>query len=320
MRRLFGGALLTLMSAGIATPVHAAGDGAGWTFTDDLGVTVTLDEPPTRVAALSDVAYSLMNYGVEPVAIFGYSGITNDVRFDDLDTSGIAEVGAVYGEINLEALAAADPDLIVTNQYPVDQAGTIDESAPRYGFADTAQQAAVAEIAPIVTIAMRGTARDVIDRTTELSVALGASDGIVATAREDFATASADLASAGERGIEVVVLYAEPANVYVAKAPDDPSLRMYADLGVDLADPGGDDYYWSVLSWEQFPSIAADVVLYSERGLLPDDLAENAVFAATPAAAAGQVHPWVFAGMDYASSAAYMNELAGFLDTAEDVS
>jgi ABC-type Fe3+-hydroxamate transport system substrate-binding protein len=31
----------------------------------------------------------------------------------------VTQLGKAYGEINLEALAAARPDLIVTNAYPV---------------------------------------------------------------------------------------------------------------------------------------------------------------------------------------------------------
>ena len=257
-------------------PHNAAAD--GWTFTDDLGRTVTRDEAPTRVVALSDIAYSLLNYGVEPVGMFGYSGVSDDVRFDDMDMSGIAELGAVYGEVNLEALAALDPDLIVTNQYPVDAEGTLDPAAPLYGFADSGQQAAAEEIASIVTIADR----------------------------------------ACERGANVMVFYAEPSNIYIAKAPDDPSLRMYAELGVDFVDPGGADFCWEIVSWERIGTLPADVVLYSERGMLADDLMAQPTFAATPAAAAGQVYPGVFAGMDYVSSSAYMNGLAGF-ESAEVV-
>jgi iron complex transport system substrate-binding protein len=53
--------------------------------------------------------------------------------------------------------------------------------------------------------------------------------------------------------------------------------------------------------------------------MLAADLQRQPTFAATSAAAAGQVHPWVFAGMDYVPSAAYMTELAGWLEEAEIV-
>jgi iron complex transport system substrate-binding protein len=45
----------------------------------------------------------------------------------------------------------------------------------------------------------------------------------------------------------------------------------------------------------------------------------QATFARTPAAAVGQVYPWVFAWMDYPALGRYMNELAGYLEQAKKV-
>jgi iron complex transport system substrate-binding protein len=42
-------------------------------------------------------------------------------------------------------------------------------------------------------------------------------------------------------------------------------------------------------------------------------------FAVTAAAKAGQIHPWVSAGLDYVSQAAYMNQLAGYLTESKPV-
>ncbi|HEY5978185.1 MAG TPA: ABC transporter substrate-binding protein [Microlunatus sp.] len=296
--------------------------GATWSFTDDLAKTVTLDARPTRVAGLSDVVYSLMNYGLKPVASFGYSDLAADTRFTDLDTSGIVELGKTYGEIDIEALAKAAPDVIVTHVYPTDASGTIDQTQPLYGFKDLAQQEQVAGIAPIVTIVMGGSAADVIQRTTELVVALGASadSGPVAEGEVAFDQASAALTAAAKSGVVSQPIYAEAANVYVAKAPDDPGLRMYADLGMKFVEPKTEDYYWDIISWEDYDTIGGDLVLYSQRGFGPEQLQKQPTFAATPAAKANQIHPWVFAGMDYPSQAAYMTQLAGWLTDATKVS
>ena len=75
--------LLLVLGTGCSAS-REAGPGADsstsgtWTFTDDLGETITLDRTPTRVAGLSDVVYSLMNYELEPVASFGYSDLATD--------------------------------------------------------------------------------------------------------------------------------------------------------------------------------------------------------------------------------------------------
>lgn len=318
-------ALLLVLATGCSATQPSAAPteaGSGWTFTDDLGKTVTLDARPTEVAGLSDVVFSLMNYGLEPVASFGYSDLATDTRFADLDTSGVTEVGKTYGEIDIEALAQAAPDVIVTHVYPTDAQGTIDQTQPLYGFKDLAQQEQVAAIAPIITLVMGGSAVDVIKRTTELAVALGASadSGPVVDGRAAFDRAASALTAAAESGVVTQPMYAEAANVYVAKAADDPSLRMYADLGMRFVEPKTDGYYWDIISWEDYDGIGGDLVLYSQRGFGPEQLGQQPTFAATPAAKAGQVHPWVFAGMDYPSQAAYMTQLAGWLTDATEVS
>jgi iron complex transport system substrate-binding protein len=319
------GLLLVLLTGCSATQPAAAPTEAaasGWTFTDDLGQTVTLDARPTKVAGLSDVVYSLMNYGLTPVASFGYSDLATDARFADLDTSGVVELGKTYGEIDVEALAAAAPDVIVIHVYPTDARGTIDKTQPLYGFKDVAQQEQVAAIAPIITLVMGGSAADVIERTTELAISLGASadSGPVVDGKVAFDRASAALTEAAKAGVVSQPLYAEAANVYVAKAPDDPSLRLYADLGMRFVEPKTDGYYWDIISWEDYDTIGGDLVLYSQRGFGPEQLSKQPTFAATPAARAGQIHPWVFAGMDYPSQAVYLNQLAGWLTEAKKVS
>ena len=304
-----------------AGPTAESSTSGTWSFTDDLGETVSLDHRPTKVAGLSDVVYSLMNYGLKPVASFGYSDLATDTRFSDLDTTGIVELGTTYGEIDVEALATAAPDVIVTNVYPTDAKGTIDKTQPLYGFKDLAQQEQVATIAPIITIVMGGSAADVIKRTTELAVALGASadSGPVVEGKAAFDQAATALTAAAKSGV-AQPMYAEAANVYVAKAPDDPGLRMYADLGMRFVEPKTDGYYWDIISWEDYDTIGGDLVLYSQRGFGPEQLQKQPTFAATPAAEAGQIHPWVFAGMDYPSQAAYMNQLAEWLSGATKVS
>jgi iron complex transport system substrate-binding protein len=317
------GLLLACLLAGTACSTSAPepGRAGSWSFTDDLGRTVTLSERPARVAGLTDVVASLWNYGIEPVAAFGYTGIGEDRRFAGRDLSGVTELGPVYGQIDLEALAAADPDLIVTHAYPVDAAGTIDPQTPLYGFADVAQQEAAARIAPIVAITMDGSAVQVIDRTTQLALALGADPALVDGARARYDAAADRLRAAAASGLQVLVVAAYPAEgCYVAKAADDPTLTALADLGVRFVDPGGTGYYWETVSWENVGGLAADVVLESQIDeMTAEQIIEQPVFAQTPAGQARQVYPWVFASLDYTAQAAYMDEVSGHLETARKV-
>ncbi|WP_232661960.1 ABC transporter substrate-binding protein [Pseudonocardia sp. TRM90224] len=310
--------VLGLAACGGPAPAASAGP---WSFTDDVGATVNLPQRPVRIAGLSDVAVSLWNYGIAPVAVFGYTGVTQDRRFAGRELSQVAELGKAYGEINLEALAQAAPDIVVTHAYPTDAAGTLDPTKPLYGFSDLAQQEAVARIAPIVAIAMDGSAVRVIDRTVELAEALGAAPSAIDATRAGYASAEQRLRTAAAKGLSVLVVAAYPAEgLYVAKAPDDPELTSYADLGVRFVDPGGTDYYWEVVSWENVGRVPADVVLESQLDTMTaEQIAAQPTMANTPAGRARQIHPWIFASMDYTAQAAYMNELAGHLEAAHKV-
>ncbi|MGY1630849.1 ABC transporter substrate-binding protein [Geodermatophilus sp. SYSU D01186] len=328
-RRLIGASLTVaaLLAAGGCSdgPADAAGSSApgegGWEFTDDLGNTVELDETPTRIAGLNDVVASLWNYGIEPVGGWGQTSAADDVAFEGKDLGGFAILGESYGQIDLERLAAAAPDLIVTSVYPTDSAGTIDRTQPLYGFESIEQQEQVAEIAPIVAITWGGSAADVIERTLELAESVGADDELVDAAREDYEAASTALTEAAAGGVTVLPVYASPSDGWwMAKAPDDPSLHLYQDLGVQFVDPGGDGYFWESVGWEEVPNHPSDVLLYSLRlSMTPEEYAAQPTAALLPAVQAGQLHPWKYIGMDYAAQAAYMEELAGYLTEARKV-
>jgi iron complex transport system substrate-binding protein len=257
-RRLTGGILALGLAAGVsACGTDAATDTAaaesGWEFTDDLGTTIALDEVPTRVAGLNDVLSSLWNYGIEPVASWGQTSIEDDVAFEGKDLSGVEIVGTSYGQIDLEALAA-DPDVIVASVYPTDSEATLDPDAPFYGFESIEQQEQVAQIAPIIGIAWRGSAAEVIERTVELAGSLGMDvDGReVAQLREQYDAAAAELTEAAASGVSVLPVFATAADGWwMAKAADDPSLHLYQDLGVTFVDPGGQDYFWNSVGWER---------------------------------------------------------------------
>ncbi|OIJ68631.1 ABC transporter substrate-binding protein [Streptomyces mangrovisoli] len=327
LRRLLPLAVVSLLAVLTAcsssTPAASAGATASkgpWTFTDDLGKTVKLDHAPTRVAGMNDEVVPLLHYGLKPVASWGYSAIKDDARFDGLDTSGIAQIGTAYGELDLEKLAAARPDVIVSEVFPTDEKGTIDKSQPDYGFKDLAQQKQVEAIAPVITIVIGGDGADVVDHTTKLATALGADSATVAKARTRYDTAAAGLKkAAAAHPVTVTALYADSDGVNVAKAQDDPALRLYADLGVTFFAPTPKGYYWANYSWENAGRIGGDVWLLEQDGYDSAHLKKQPTVADSAALAAGQVHPWVSAALDYVSQADYMNRLAGWLTDSKAV-
>jgi len=298
-------------SAG-ATPSDSS-----WSFTDDTGATVRRPSRPIRIAGLTDQIAALWNLGIEPVAAFGQVGMRGDPQFEGKDISRVVDVGSTYGEISLEKLAATKPDLIVTNVYGDGKGGL---NTPLYGFKSEEQQAQVAAIAPIVAIAQVGSVADVAQRNADLAAALGVGADTLADAKKQFDDASDQLRTAAESGVSVLYIAAyKNDGVYVGKAPDDPSLRYYTELGVNYPKVGGEQFYWHQLSWERVDEYAADVILYSTRALGKRGLMKQPTFAALPAAEADQIFPRVFYPTDHIGQAVAMHKLAGFLDRSHRV-
>jgi iron complex transport system substrate-binding protein len=300
----------------------AAAASGPWSFTDDLGQTVSLDETPDRIAGYSDPLGSLWSYGIKPVASFGQAPMADEPGYEGKDTSGVTEVGRAYGEINVESLAAARPDIIVVTHYPTARGKDLDPDGLYYGFKDLAQQKAVAAIAPIVVIGVAGEATAVADRLVDLAVSLGVPEdtGVIADSRADFEQASDRLSAAAEKGLTVSAIagYVDDG-VYVARWQDDPLLGTWHSLGVDVPDLPGDNYYWLQTSWENVADQATDVVLYSERAMGKDDLTQQAGFSQTPAATSGQLYPWAVVAFDYVAMAEDTDALAGWLEESTSV-
>jgi iron complex transport system substrate-binding protein len=293
-----------------------------WTYTDDVGNTVTLDHVPSKISGFTDQVLSLMSYGVKPVATFGRTDVKTDTRFANYDMDGVAIVGNTYGEIDLEALASAQPDLIVTAAYPSDREGTIDTTQPYYGFKDLEQQKKLEAIAPIVTIKVGGAGLDVIKANTRLALALGADQAKVDEAQKAYEAAAANLTKvAGEKGLKVAAMYADADGVYLVKTADEPETQLYASLGVDYLslNPGG-NYYWDIYSWENAAKVKdVDLILLSNEGYQVADLRKQATFADSPALKAGQVFERRVSPLDYSSQARNLDTLAGQLSSAQKV-
>ncbi|MFT3969781.1 MAG: ABC transporter substrate-binding protein [Micropruina sp.] len=324
------GVLLTVValaacSPGAATPASESASAAatpGWSYTDDTGAVITLDHKPERVAGFADQVLSLMSYGVKPVAVFGRVDVKTDPRFAGYDLSGVTIVGNAYGEIDLEALAEVDPDLIVTAVYPSDRKGTIDAKSPYYGLKDLEQQKKVLELAPVAAVKVGGKGLDVIQSNVKLAVALGADQAKVDADKAGFDAGAAKLtAAAGETGLEVTVMYADADGIYLVKPEDEPQTKLYKSLGVKLTElkPDG-PYYWDIYSWENAGTVmSGDIILLSAEGYQVADLKKQATFAKHPALQAGQVFPNAYTSMDYSSQGKLMDQLATWMSQSKKV-
>lgn len=318
-------AALAACGSGAGAPASSAAASpasSSWSYTDDTGATITLDHKPERVAGYADQILSLLSYGVQPVAVFGRVDVKSDPRFAGYDLSQVKIVGNAYGEIDLEALAEAQPDLIVTAVYPSDRKGTIDAKSPYYGLKDLEQQKKVVAIAPVAAVKVGGKGLDVIQSNAKLAVALGADQAKVDADKAAFDAAATKLtAAAKDSGLEVTVMYADADGIYLVKPEDEPQTQLYKSLGVKLTElkPDG-PYYWDIYSWENAGKVmSGDIILLSAEGYQVDDLKKQATFAKHPALQAGQVFPNAYTSMDYASQAKLMDQLAGWLTQSKKV-
>ena len=93
-----------------------------WSYADGSGNTVTVDHVPTRIIASQDAAAGLIPLGIRPVGIYVDGPVKDDPSLRGLNLTGIEILGEAWGEIDIERLAAAKPDLIIAEYWPLEKA------------------------------------------------------------------------------------------------------------------------------------------------------------------------------------------------------
>jgi iron complex transport system substrate-binding protein len=115
--------IVSVSACSSSDPVEAGDSGspAGvWSFTDDRDITHTLPEVPDVIAAQSVPAGGLWEYGIEIDGVFGplrRPDGSPDPAIGLADPADFTSLGEIDSEINLEALAALQPDIIVTSMW-----------------------------------------------------------------------------------------------------------------------------------------------------------------------------------------------------------
>jgi iron-desferrioxamine transport system substrate-binding protein len=290
-----------------------------WTFTDDRGERITLDQAPKRLVVHEYAAIGLWDYGIRPVGVYGSIDMAKQPLFDGLDTKDIEQIGKAWGEINLEAMAALRPDLVVSTWWPGD--GLLG------GIKDDKVRRKIEAIAPIVGIHAQVPASTTIDHFEKLAVALGAdaSAPAIAAHRERYekAVASLKAAVAEKPGLKAMAVYVDPEILYLAKVSDYADLREYRSWGLRFIDGESKDPYWQQISWENADRLDPDLILLDARAGNPtvEDLAKLPVWREYAAVKAGQVTPWhMEEDVSYRVFAAHIEELAAAVTKAERLS
>lgn len=280
-------------SATTEAAATSASDGP-WTFTDDRGVTIELPRRPERVVPYVPIAASLWDFGVRPVGVYGTtlrSDGTPEITTGSLDLDAVVSLGETYGEMDMEALVALQPDLIVFDMYTPE--------VDVWGLpADMVAQ--VETIAPILGISfVERPMTETIGRLEELAAALGADldapEVVEAHARFEQASADVEAAVAEKPGLSVLFIAGWTEALYIANPPQWADLIYFEELGLDVVVPDvPETELWETLSWEQAAKYPADLVLNDARSgsLSAAEMNEIATWAAHPAAQAEQVGAW----------------------------
>ena len=286
----------SVLPAAVLLAVAGCGAGSGddsadaWTFTDDLGTRISLDAAPQRIAASKDVAAALadMGLGDRVVAVFGKPDNPDPdlgLQSPDLDLSTVDDVtgAAESGTLDVEALAATRPDLVVTTHYVGDA----------LSFIDPDTRARVEKAYPVAAVTYEGETVDgIIDNAERLATALGADP---ATFEDDHAA----LAAAGDPTL--VATSTTPDLLYVANPSAYGDLRyLREEVGLDVVEPDERDLdegvYWDAVSWENADTYDVDVAMWDTRGGRQhlERLQDQPIWARTTAARDDAYLPWRF--------------------------
>ncbi|MFJ7153181.1 ABC transporter substrate-binding protein [Streptomyces sp. NPDC100445] len=273
---------------------EAAGGSGPWSFKDDRGTTVKLDEVPANIVAFTGVAAALYDYGVQVKGVFGPTTTSDgkpDVQAGDMDVSKVTVLGNAWGQFSIEKYAALAPDVLISTMF--DDAGTLwyvpDESKKK-----------IAQLAPGVGISVYDRRlTEPLRRMWELAGSLGADlkAARITAAKKRFEDAAARLRAAARAkpGIRVMAASASDQLFYVSGTDLSVDLEYFKSLGVNFVEPPasakakGGGWYES-LSWENVDKYRADIIMMDDRtsAIQPADVTK-ATWKKLPAVKAGQV-------------------------------
>lgn len=309
-------ALMTLAACGSSDSDGASADAAAFSFTDDLGTTIELDEVPDRLVVQSSMAAALTDLGLgdKIVGVFGPLKADGDAaQVAGLDIDSVEDVtgGGDYGTVDVEKVVELEPDLVITSQY----------LAPDLWYVNEASATALKKLVPILVVDFDGkTLPELLDGTERAAKALGADlEASDVTASHDAFEAAGERVKqvATQLGDRTILAGSGATDLfYVSNPKVSPDLSYWVDqLGLPITIPDNPDEggYFESLSWEKADKYPADVFLYDDRvgeaGL--KQLKDEKVFGTLEAAKNDAYVPWTsVAPPSYQAYADLMDRLA----------
>lgn len=302
-------------STGDAPSTTAAADGVSTTAAaadgDDVRTVSTaygeveVPTAPQRVVAVSyDTPWQLQAVGVRPVAVQDYGRWIDEFSAAQQDfVAGLPTIGS-FGELNLEAIAAADPDLIVGDF------AEIDESLYE-------QLSAIAPTA-IAGGDARGDWQAIATTVADAAGAADASTAAIATYDAELARIKQTYAEQLARPWAHISLGNSEAEFSVQYATGVIGRMLFEELGATQAPSLPDiepEAGYESFSFEEMGTILGDaeVVVHPLNSDGSDNPAVAAVLASEffnpPAKTAGQVYGLTVSVTDYATATEYLHEI-----------
>jgi iron complex transport system substrate-binding protein len=309
-------ALLIPAACGSSDSGGDSADSAAFSFTDDLGTKIKLDEMPDRLVVQSSMAAALTDLGLgdKIVGVFGPLRADGDAaQVAGLDIDSVKDVtgGGEYGDVDVEKVVELKPDLVITSQY----------LAPDLWYLNKASATALKKLVPILVVDFDGKSLpELLDGTERAAKALGADlDSSDVKASHTAFDAAGDRVEQVGRQLgdrKILAGSGSPDLFYVSNPKVSPDLSYWVDeLGLPITIPDNPDEggYFESLSWENADKYPADVFLYDDRigaaGL--KQLEGEKVFGTLEAAKKKAYVPWTsVAPPSYQAYADLMDRLA----------
>ncbi len=248
---------------------------AAWEFTDDRGQLVRAPRTPVRLAAYIQAGAALWDHGLRPAGIFGSSHddpvAPDPAKAGELPLAGLPYYGA-GAALDLDALLAAEPELIVAVTYGGGQTYGITPEAAKH----------LEEHVPVVALDVsRGrTLTQVRQSFTRLAATLGAEPDEAAAVELVAAQQRLTLhAGVGHRPRVLALSPADADSVHLARPHTWPDLSALTSFGVPLVEPArGPGANWATVTWAEAATLVPDLVLVDVRAHaapLPADFAST---------------------------------------------
>lgn len=316
-RRLTFAALISASALLLAS--CASADAAGESAADGGG-TVTLAHPtidgleidfdgqPENIVMDCYAYSSLHEYGIEPVALFGYE-CDNPFVMGDADISDIPVVGK-DGEIDVEKLAELRPDAIIGQ-------GTADG----WQWFDEDVNAQITRVAPFVALPGSETIDARIADTREIADFFGgdvASEDILASDEDLEAAKDALRAATADNGLNIML--ASPTKEMLYTGVGFAQADLLEELGATIvgAEAPATGNPWGQVAWEDASTYPADILLI--EGYDEDFSFSAELWDALPAVKADQLGAWSSKGAMTASTyAQWLNDVAVLVSASAKV-